>query len=80
MSAWESSKETRKNTVLSLSFHHIHLTLQQVISTFFYFLQITLNDKNFFQEDQVKMFVEKFLSLKPVEFYLKGINKLDDKW
>ena len=30
-------------------------------------------------QDQVKMFVEN-LSLKPAESYLKGINKLPDKW
>ena len=26
------------------------------------------------------MFVENFLSLKPAEFYLRGINNLSDKW
>ena len=31
-------------------------------------------------EDQVKVFVENFLSLKPAEFYLRGINNLLDKW
>ena len=28
----------------------------------------------------MKTFVENFLSLKPAEFYLRGINKLPDKW
>ncbi len=35
---------------------------------------------NFYQEDQVKTFMENFLRLKPAEFYLRGINKLSDKW
>ena len=34
----------------------------------------------FSQEDQVKMAVENFFSSKPTEFYLRGINKLLDKW
>ena len=44
------------------------------------FLQIALNNKKFSQEDQVKMLVENFLSSKSAEFYLRGINKLSDKW
>ena len=39
----------------------------------------SLNDK-FSQKDQVKMFVEIFLSLKSAEFYLRGINKFPNKW
>ena len=45
----------------------------------FHSLQNVLNEKRFFLEDQVKMFLENFLSSKPVEFYLGGINKLPDK-
>ena len=45
---------------------------------FFYSLQNVLNDKRFSQEDQVKRFVENFLSSKPAEFYLIGINKLPE--
>ena len=33
------------------------------------FLFATLNDKNFIQADQVKMFVENLISLKPAELY-----------
>ena len=36
--------------------------------------------KKFSREDQVKTFVENFLSLKPAEFYLRGINKQADEW
>ena len=36
--------------------------------------------QKFSQEDQVKMLVENFLYLKPVEFYLRGINKLPRRW
>ena len=52
--------------------------LHLVISIFF-LLYNALND-NKFSEDQVKMFVENLLSLKPGEFYLREINKLPDKW
>ena len=45
----------------------------------FSFLQNALNGKKFSLEDQVKMFAENFLSSKPAEFYLRGINKLPDK-
>ena len=47
---------------------------------FIHSLQNSLNDKKIFQEVQVKMSVEKFVSSKPYEFYLRGINKLTDKW
>ena len=33
-----------------------------------------------FQEDGEKTFVKIFLTSKPVEFYLRGINKLADRW
>ena len=36
--------------------------------------------KKFPQEDQVKMFAENFLNLKPAKFYSRGIDKLLDKW
>ena len=42
-------------------------------------LQKALKDK-IFSQDQVKTFVENFLSSKSTEFYLRGINKLLDKW
>ena len=45
----------------------------------FHFFQNSLNDKTFSQEDQMKTFLENFLSLKPAEIYLRGINKLPDK-
>ena len=32
------------------------------------------------KENQLKTFVEIFLSLKPAEFYLRGIKKLPDEW
>ena len=50
-------------------------------SNFHLFLsqQNALNDKKISQKDQVKMFVEN-LGLKSSEFYLIGINKLNDKW
>ena len=38
-------------------------------------LQNAMNDK-----DQMKLFVESLLSLKPAKFYLRGINKLPDDW
>ena len=47
---------------------------------FFRSLQNVLKNKKFSQEEQVKTFVENFLSSKPAEFYLRGINKLPDKW
>ena len=45
----------------------------------FYSPQNVLNDKNFLQKDQVKMFMENFFSSKPSGFYLRGINKLPDQ-
>ena len=59
--------------------HHIHQTLPQVISIFCVLYKMLWMTKNFSQ-DQVKMFVENFLILKPSEFYLRGINKLLDRW
>ena len=50
-------------------FYYIPQTLYQVISMFCS-LQNPLNNKRFSQEDQVKMFVENFLSSKLAEFYL----------
>ena len=35
--------------------------------------------KDFFKDDQVKILIEN-LSSKPISFYLRGINKLLDKW
>ena len=35
---------------------------------------------NFFNEDQVREFVENFFTSKPAEFYAKGIEELSDKW
>ena len=32
------------------------------------------------QKDQIKTFVENFFSSKAAEFYLRGTNKLPDKW
>ena len=46
----------------------------------FHYLQNAMNDKQFFQEDQAIIFVENFLSSKPNEFYLRGINRQPDKW
>ena len=39
-----------------------------------------MNIKIFSLEDRVQRFVENLLSSKATEFYLKGINKLPDKW
>ena len=51
--------------------HQIHLTLHQVIYIFFVLNKMLwMTKKKFSQEDSVKKFVEKFLSLKPAEFYL----------
>ena len=36
----------------------------------FHSLQIVLNDKNFPQKNQAKMFAENFFNSKPAEFYL----------
>ena len=36
--------------------------------------------QKFSQENQIQTFVENFLSSKSDEFYLRGINKLLDKW
>ena len=36
--------------------------------------------KNFFKKIKVKTLVEHFLSSKPVEIYLRWINKQLDKW
>ena len=61
------------------SIHHIHQTLHQVISTFFFSsLQNALNDETF-QEDQLITYVENFLYSKSAEFYLWRINKIPDK-
>ena len=38
-----------------------------------------MTKKKKFLEEQAKTFVKNFLSLKPAEFYLRGINKLPDK-
>ena len=38
------------------------------------------NKKKTSQDDQLKTAVENFLNSKPSEFYLRGINKLSDKW
>ena len=46
----------------------------------FRFLQNARNDKKFSKEDQVKMFGENFLSSKPAEIYLRGIDKQLVKW
>ena len=46
----------------------------------FLFQQNAQNDKKFSQEDQMKIFVENILSLRPAVFYLSGINKVLDKW
>ena len=45
----------------------------------FHSLQNVLNDKRFSQKDQVRTFVENFLSSKPTEFYLSKIYELPDK-
>ena len=59
--------------------HNIAHTLNQVISISFVFQKYALNYKIFFQENQVKTFMENMTS-KPVEFSLRGINKWPDKW
>ena len=57
-------------------------SLDFALSDFYLFrsLQNSLNDTNTSQEDQMKMFVENLLSSKASEFYLRGRNKLTDKW
>ena len=55
------------------SMHDIHQTLNHLFCS----VQNALDDKIW--EDQVKMSVKNF-SLKPAEFYLRGINKLPNKW
>ena len=54
----------------------IHQTLYQVIFIFFHSLE---NEKNV-SLDYVKMFVENLSNSKLAKFYLRGINKLFDKW
>ena len=64
---------------LFYSNHLIHQTLHQVISIFFILYKM-LRMTNFFKKIMWKPLWKTYLSLKPAEFYLRGINKLPDKW
>ena len=56
---------------LELTPRHFHL---------FCSLQNALNNKKCSWEDQVKIFEKNLLNSKPADFYLRGINRLPDKW
>ena len=60
--------------------HPTHL-LDLPASNFLLFcsLQNPLNEKKTSQENLGKTFVENFLSLKPADFYLRGISKLPER-
>ena len=69
-----------KNIGFALVYFTLHQTSHKVISSFFNLYKMLWMIKTFSQEDQVKTFVENFLSLKSTEFYMRAINKLTDEW
>ena len=75
-------QESRRKKILGWAvLPHPSYSLDLALSCFNLFssLQNALNNKKSSQEDQMKTFVENFLSLKPTESYLRGINKPPNK-
>ena len=71
--------------ILDLGWYILHLPpyspdLAPIDFFLFRFQQNAFNVKHIFQEYQVKTCVENFMSWKPAKFYLRGINKLLDRW
>ena len=80
---WWYSARITKEKILDLGWSvllHPPYSPDLTPSDFHLFYSQQLNDKHLSQEDQVKTFEENFLSSKPVEFYMGGINKLPDNW